>query len=103
MKAIRKSDGKEIDVRLYHSNEYVETEADSGSLGVRVYTEEALILEEPLDWQAFRREAAKDILAAIISGDKIHCTLSCEVASEVAIQYADALIEKLKQEPKKGL
>ena len=62
MKAIRKSDGKEIDVRLYHSEEYIETEADSGSLGVRVYTAEALILEEPFDWSTFRREAAKECL-----------------------------------------
>ena len=50
------------------------------------------------DWSSFRREAAKDILAAIISGDKLHCPLSCEYASEVAIQYADALIAKLKEQ-----
>lgn len=51
-----------------------------------------------VDWEKFRRETAKDILAAIISGDKIHCSLCCKEASNVAIQYADELIKQLKKE-----
>lgn len=54
--------------------------------------------ENPVDWSSFRREAAKEILCAIISGDKLHCPLSYEEASNVAIQYADELIRQLKQE-----
>lgn len=49
------------------------------------------------DWESFRREAAKDILCAIISGDKLRCPLSYVEASNVAIQYADVLIAKLKE------
>ncbi len=63
---------------------------------VRYYGDEELDFEFQ-DWESFHREAAKDILAAIISGDKLHCPLSCEEASNVAIQYADTLIAKLKE------
>ena len=48
--------------------------------------------ETPLvDWQAFRREAAKDILCAIVSH------LGGNANIERAVELADALIEQLKQ------
>ncbi len=45
------------------------------------------------DWPAFRREAAKDILCAVING-----RISEDVS--FAIQYADELIRQLKEENK---
>lgn len=45
------------------------------------------------DWEKFRREAAKDILCALI----IHCSLPREDGARIAIEYADALIAKLKE------
>ena len=98
MKAIRKSDGKEIDVRLYNGEEYIETEA-TGSFGARVYTADALILEEPFDWSAFRREAAKDILCALV-GNKDYLKVIGRIEPEtmLAIALADELIKQLKYE-----
>ena len=101
MKAIRKSDGKEIDVRLYHSEEYIETEADSGSLGVRVYTAEALILEEPFDWSTFRREAAKDFISGMLAN--VSPAADQWTTPEIvtaALDIADELIKQLKEEKK---
>ena len=43
------------------------------------------------DWSSFRREAAKDILSAVING-----RISEDVS--FAIKYADELIRQLKQE-----
>lgn len=65
-----------------------------------IYDADELDFPQGFDWDAFRREAAKDILAAIISGDKLHCPLSVEEASNVAIQYADELIKQLKEDKK---
>lgn len=45
------------------------------------------------DWSTFRREAAKDILCALIT----HCSLPREDGAIIAIEYADALIAKLKE------
>lgn len=41
------------------------------------------------DWSAFRREAAKDIVCALI----IHCNLAREDGARIAIEYADELIK----------
>ena len=48
------------------------------------------------DWDAFRREAAKDILCALV----IHCSLSGKDCSKIAIEYADELIKLLKEDQK---
>lgn len=58
-----------------------------------------LEMEVDWDWEKFRREAAKDILAAIITGDKPYGAYppSCEELSNRAILYADTLIAKLKE------
>ena len=46
MKAIRKEDGKEIDVRLFTRKQYVATEVEEGEIGTRIYYEDALIIKE---------------------------------------------------------
>ena len=48
--------------------------------------------ENPVDWSSFRREAAKDILAGMVSYTGGNADI------ERAIELADALIDKLKQE-----
>lgn len=55
------------------------------------------------DWQAFRREAAKDILPAMINWRRVNeaganILISKEEAAKLAIKYADELIKLLKQE-----
>ena len=50
-----------------------------------------------VDWSAFRREAAKDILCALI----IHCSLARGDAARIAIEYADELIKQIKEEEQK--
>lgn len=96
MKAIRKEDGKEIEVELYYEKQYIATEAEEGEHGRRFYYENALIIKEAVDWEAFHREAAKDILCAIIS------TTNRATPKDVtmAIEIADELIKQLKEEQK---
>ena len=48
------------------------------------------------EWEVFRREAAKDILCALI----IHCSLPCKDAARISIEYADELIKQLREESK---
>jgi len=57
-----------------------------------------IVDESPsVDWNAFRREAAKDILCALI----IHCSIPREKDGvRIAIKYADELIKQLKEEKK---
>lgn len=45
------------------------------------------------DWQAFRREAAKDILCALVSR-----TALGEDIVMISVEYADKLITKLKED-----
>lgn len=55
--------------------------------------------EDCVDWSAFRREAAKDILTGIVSsGNYQECNGKERV--RIAIDYANALIEKLKEDKK---
>ena len=49
-----------------------------------------------IDWDVLRREAAKEILCALI----IHCSLPREDGARIAIEYADELIKQLKEEQK---
>ncbi len=48
------------------------------------------------DWSSFRREAAKDVLSAVIAKKSSMCSYE-EVVGE-AIKFADELIKQLKQE-----
>ncbi len=79
----------------------------SGSLqpGMVVYKPSDLeFLETPpklkpeTDWEAFRREAAKDILAGMLSHQRILYDESLRPAHvRMAISYADELIKQLKE------
>lgn len=105
MKAIRKSDGKIIDVEPY------EWENDCGvSYAVSYHTNlkdfykpEDLDFNIPqeteqsssFDWQSFRAEAAKDILCAMIQSNYNKNRSGSDV--EIAIKYADSLVNQLKE------
>lgn len=56
--------------------------------------------EDCYDWADFRREAAKDILPAIIGKKSSMCSYG-EVVEE-AITFADELIKQLKEEQNNG-
>ena len=97
MKAIRKSDGKEIEVTLLKPRQYVSAERRDGVLQT-VYYEDGLILEEPVDWNAFRREAAKDILVGLCANNNIsYYGNSTTALASSAIALADELIKQLKE------
>ena len=57
-----------------------------------------------VDWSAFRRNAAKDILCAVMQHDHLGAEADVyifkEAAVSVAIIYADELIKQLKAEKK---
>ena len=103
MKAIRKSDGKIIDVEIYGLNSKncpISYHANFKDF----YKPEDIDFNIPkeclFDWQSFRAEAAKDILCSIIrSGyygeDRIVCH------SELAVKYTDELIKQLKEKEEK--
>lgn len=97
MKAIRKSDGQEIEVVLLHEKEYVDLKADDK--GSRcIYGPEALVIEEEIDWEAFRRETAKEVLAGIATHIEIYIGQKdrCKAAAHDAIAMADELVLQLK-------
>ena len=50
------------------------------------------------DWRAFRREAAKDILAGMMAHQRITYGSNYEILAKYAVTYADELIKQLKQE-----
>ena len=59
--------------------------------------------QSDFDWSSFRREAAKDVLPAMINWRRINkagtnLLISKEEAVKLAIEYADELIRQLKQE-----
>ena len=55
----------------------------------------------PIDWDAFRREAAKDILCALV-GNKDYLKVIGRIEPEtmLAIRFTDELIKQLKEEQK---
>lgn len=103
MKAIRKSDGKEIDVQLFHPCEYiaVEPDADFPAIGGRaIFRADDLIIDEPIDWAKFRREVAKEILGSFIpAAAEVYEleSLAKDVWCKQAVEWADELIKQLKQ------
>lgn len=52
-----------------------------------------IIDDNHVDWEAFRREAAKDIFCAMIH----HKNSTCPIVISVAIDTADELIKQLKE------
>ncbi len=55
--------------------------------------------KDTTDWAAFRREAAKDILCAMVSGG--YGRGREREQAQLAVMYADELIKQLKEEDKK--
>lgn len=101
MKAIIKGTNIEVEVQPFYSDGQFVGFSDKDIPGYCTYTKEDLIFPDAtdctnIDWQSFRREAAKDILCAMVSGgygrgrESEHAYL--------AIKYADELIKHLKQE-----
>lgn len=60
-----------------------------------IYEPDELDFAAEFDWQSFRREAAKDILGAVIAKKSSMCSYA-EVVEE-AIKFADELIKQLKE------
>lgn len=105
MKAIRKGDGKEVDVILLHDKEYIDVLPSEHDCR-RIYPAETLVVDEVVDWQAFRREAAKDILAGMLSNpERIHIDnkrlRTIEGFANSAVIIADELIRQLKMREEK--
>jgi len=92
MKAIRKSDGKEIEVEIQHPLLYFSR--NEKGIPDRVYSPEALVIPEIIDWQSFRREVAMRLLPHLINGTP-------DVDVDLAVFYADKLIAKLKEKEEK--
>ena len=94
MKAIRKGDGKEVDVILLHDKEYIDVLPNEHDCKL-IYPAESLVVDEVVDWQAFRREAAKDILASI---SKMFISIEDAYLQEgvaLSVKLADELIKQL--------
>ena len=90
MKAIRRSDGQEVEVVLSHDKEYVDLHADKDGLR-SIYTEGALIIEGVTDWDAFRRETASRVLAAFIGYSGFYPGVV-----QVAIEVTEDLVNELR-------
>ena len=103
MKARDKNTGKEITILGISKEWGTATYIEDGILRQKNLSGEWEIIDESesVDWDAFRREAAKDILPALI--DKASDVYDLEsLAKDVwchqAIEWADELIKQLKDE-----
>lgn len=105
MKAREKNTGKEITILGISKEWGTATYIEEGILRQKNLSGEWEIIDESesVDWDAFRREAAKDILPSMINWRRINkaganLLISKEEAVKLAIEYADELINQLKQE-----
>lgn len=100
MKAREKNTGKEITILGISKEWGTATYIEDGILRQKNLSGEWEIIDESesVDWDAFRREAAKEILAGFAA--KIGHPMSdySEQSCKYAIQLADELIRQLKQE-----
>ena len=58
---------------------------------------------EKLYWEKFRREAAKDLLCAVVTREAPQYSFGCrniQLRVNEAVEWADELIRQLKEEPK---
>ena len=84
----------------YHGHMF-EVDSIIGKDGME-YPAQDVVLIEP-DWASFRREAAKDIVCAILSAgmnqtyDNDERFYTFERLAEVSVEWADTLIAKLKE------
>lgn len=56
-----------------------------------------------IDWSAFRREAAKDILAGMMAHPRVVYGGGAATQARLAIEYADELINQLKEDQAKEI
>lgn len=109
MKAIRKLDGKLIDVEVhgwnksgdpisYHTNFEAFYKPEDLDFNITQSSERFIQNVSSFDWESFRAEAAKDILCGIVSHPNIRCGVgNTETQVGYALQYADELIRQLKE------
>ena len=102
MKAREKNTGKEITILGISKEWGTATYIEDGILRQKNLSGEWEIIDESesVDWDAFRREAAKDILCALIGREGLLVVDKRPGEIEVtdAICIADELIKQLKQE-----
>ena len=98
MKAIRRCDGKVIDVIEFSPREFIETVDQTGD-GRKIYPEGQVVLLEAVDWDAYRRETAGKVLASIASRIEIYISEKdkCKAAVRDALALTDELIKQLKK------
>jgi len=107
MKAIRKFDGKEVNVRIYSDLRYTDIGTDESGYQ-NIYHSEDLILEEPTDWGEFRRQTVKDLVCTLLGRNEPiklkDGTFINKLGDlvEYAIGTTDLIIEKLKGSNKEG-
>lgn len=99
MKARIRGTNIEVDVKPFYDTGYFAGFQD----GFEYYRAADLVFPDTpdwdkTDWKSFRREAAKDILPAII--DKKSSMCSYEEVVKEAIAFADELIKQLKENEK---
>ena len=105
MKARNKKTGEIIEVEVYgeiNDNGFA-YKVPAGKDRWHLFREDELDFDDLTDWSSFRREAAKDILPAMINWRRVNeaganILISKEEAAKLAIEYADELIKQLKQE-----
>ena len=65
--------------------------------------EPSISVEQSVDWDAFRRDAAKDFASAMLSNSELVYERSCSyrlAVTKSAVVYADELIKRLKGDTK---
>lgn len=99
MKAKNKKTGEIIDVDLHlDAKDGYMYERQVGKDRWLVYKEEDLDFNDLTDWSTFRREAAKDIMCAVLSVPGLWEETKYDGLAAACIKQADELIRQLKQE-----
>lgn len=105
MKAKLKGTGFIVNVEPYYYEGWFMGYQDmTAPMGVVLYKPEDLIFGSEPDWDAYRREAAKDIVCAVLSAgmeqtdDKGKNFHSFEELAKASVKWADELIRLLKEE-----
>ena len=100
MKARNTKTGEEITILRISKKCGTATYIEDGIIHQNNLSKEWKIIDESalIDWQAFRREAAKDILAGFAARIGHPMSDYSEQSCKYAIQLADELIKQLKEE-----
>lgn len=107
MKAIRKSDGKIIDVEVhgwngdcavsYHTNFKNFYKPEDLDFDIPQESEQS----SSFDWQSFRAEASKDILCSMLTDQRISETMPYKDLVKMSLECTDELIKQLKEKKEK--